>query len=70
MPQTFIGSLIACQVFWGLNWKGTCLLVQSSLQSAHKNLEGSRGVVSPFKSDIFRVNALVKGDRKPNLEGD
>ena len=48
---------------WVLNWKGTCLLVESFLWSAHKKLEGSRGVVRLFKSDIFRVTALVKGDR-------
>ena len=55
---------------WVLNWKGTCLLVESFLQSAHKKLEGSRGVVCLFKNDIFRVTALVMGGRKPELEAD
>ena len=51
-----------------LNWKGTCLLVDSTLLSAHKKLEGFKGVVGLFKSDIFRVTALVQGDRKPDSE--
>ena len=55
---------------WVLNWKGTCVLVESFLQSAHKKLEGSRQVVLPIKSDILRLTALVKGDRKPDLEAD
>ena len=55
---------------WVLNWKGTCLLVESFLWSAHKKFEGSRGVVCLFKSNIFRVTALVKGDRKPDAEAD
>ena len=33
-------------------------------------LEGSRGVDRFFKSYIFRVTALVKGVRKPDLEAD
>ena len=53
-----------------LKWKGTCLLVESFQQSAQKKLEGSRGVVRLFKSNIFRVTALVKGDRKPDSEAD
>ena len=48
----------------------TCLLVESFLKSAHKKLEGSTGVVRLFKSDIFRVTALVKDDRKPDPEAD
>ena len=31
---------------WVLNWTGACLLVESFLQSIHKMLEGSRGVVT------------------------
>ena len=56
--------------FWVLNWKGTCWVAESFLQSAHKNLEGSRGVGLLFKNDILRLTALVKGDRKPDLEAD
>ena len=55
---------------WVLNWKGICLLVESFLWSAHKKSKGSREVVRLFKSDIFRVTALVKGDRKPDSEAD
>ena len=55
---------------WVLHWEGTCLLVESFQQSAHKRLGESRGVVRLFKSDIFRVTALVKGDRKPESKAD
>ena len=57
-------------ILLSVNWKGTCLLVESFIQSAHKTLEGSKGVVLLFKSDILRVTALVKGDRKCDLEAD
>ena len=53
---------------WELNWKDTCLLVESILQNAHKKLEGSRRVVRLFKSDMFRVTAQVTGDRKPDSQ--
>ena len=45
-------------------------MVESFLQSAHKKLEESKGVVLLFKSDTLRPTALVKGDRKPDSEAD
>ena len=53
---------------WVLNWKGTSLLVDRSLQKAHKKLE--RWVNPLFKSGILRVTALVKGDRKSDSAAD
>ena len=67
---TGYGWMISVTSCWMLNWNGTCLLVDSFPQSTHKKLEGCRGVVHLFKRDIFRVTALVKGDRKPDPKAD
>ena len=43
------------------NWKGTCLLVESFLQRAHKKLEGSRGLdrLCTCKSSILATTYTV-----------